>query len=182
MVGLTRARSKEDYFWIILPSGLLRQLWLLGMLLAVLWNIIMVPYSIFFIWGQYKLDNGILAKIPFANCAPVLFVDYFLYLIFLADTVLGQRLAFVDDQGIMIKDQRVIRARHIRTKQLLRGICAVVPIDLVLFVAWDWCPLLRLNRLIHGWGLNDIPQDLLTSLNLGSGAGEPRKTLSLIHI
>ena len=180
-IGVTRARSEDDYFFVVLPYGCMRQLWLLLMFLATTWNVCVVPYSIAFIWGFYKLTHGVGSRMPLSVYGPVLFVDLFADLTFVVDVFLSQRLAFVDDQGILVKDARVIRQQFFKTR-LRRAICAAVTLDVVMLAAYDWCPLLRLNRLINFDKVFSLPLDLLQSFESSSNTSPKHTTMRISRL
>jgi voltage-gated potassium channel len=180
-IGLARARSQEDYCYVVLPYGLTRQLWLLLMLLATTWNIFAVPYSISFIWGYYKLMHGAAALIPFSIYAPVLCVDIFADLIFVADVLLSQRLVFVDAQGGLEKDARVIRRQFFKTG-LPRALSAVVALDIIMLAAFDWCPILRLNRLVNFDKFFSLQLDMLQTFQRSTKSSPQHTSLRIFRL
>ena len=180
-IGLARARSEEDYCYVVLPYGLTRQLWLLLMLLATTWNIFAFPYSISFIWGYYKLMHGAASLIPFSVYAPVLCVDIFADLIFVADVCLSQRLVFVDAQGGLEKDARVIRRRYLKTR-LPRALSAVVALDIVVLAVYDWCPILRLNRLVNFDKFFSLQLDMLQTFQRSTKSSPQHTSLRIFRL
>lgn len=180
-IGLARARSQEDYCYVVLPYGLTRQLWLLLMLLATTWNIFAVPYSISFIWGYYKLMHGAASLIPFSVYAPVLCVDIIADLIFVADVFLSQRLVFVDAQGGLEKDARVIRRRFFKTG-LPRALSAVVALDIIVLAVFDWCPILRLNRLVNFDKFNTLQVDVLQTFQRSTKSSPQSTSLRIFRL
>ena len=179
-IGLARARSQEDYCFVVLPYGLTRQLWLLLMLLATTWNVFAVPYSISFIWGYSKLTRGA-SLIPFSVYAPVLFVDICADLIFVADIFLSQRLVFVDAQGVLEKDARVIRRRFFKTG-LPRALTAAVALDILVLAVFDWCPILRLNRLINFDKVFSLPLDVLQTFQRSTKTSPKHTSLRIFRL
>ena len=173
-IGVTKARSREDYFFVVLPHGLLRLLWLFVLLLAVTWNVVIVPYAIAFLWGHHKLGNGPGSALPLGHFSWALGPDYASDVVFLIDLLLHQRLAFIDDQGILVKDARII-GRRSRKHRLSTALAAVLPLDALFFCAYQWCPLLRLNRLLHMGKVLTVPPDLLQAFTY---TGEGRATIS----
>lgn len=180
-IGLARARSEEDYCYVVLPYGLTRQLWLLLMLLATTWNIFALPYSISFIWGYYKLIHGAASLIPFSVYAPVLCVDILADLIFVADVCLSQRLVFVDAQGGLEKDARVIRRRYLKTR-LPRALSAVVALDIVALAVYDWCPILRLNRLVNFDKFFSLQLDMLQTFQRSTKSSPQHTSLRIFRL
>ena len=180
-IGLTRARSREDYCFVVLPYGLVRQLWLLLMLLATTWNVFAVPYSISFIWGYYKLTHGAAALVPFSVYSTVLFVDICADLVFVADVILSQRLVFVDAQGILEKDARVIRQRFFKTG-LPRALAAAVALDVLVLAAYGWCPILRLNRLVNFAKVFSLPLDVLQTFERSTKTSPKSTSLRIFRL
>ena len=173
-IGVTKARSKEDYFLVVLPHGPLRLLWLFLLFISVTWNVVIVPYAIAFLWGHHKLYHGAASALPLSHFAWVLGPDYVSDVVFLVDLFLHQRLAFIDDQGILVKDARVIGARS-RQRHFSTALAAVLPLDAIFFGAYQWCPLLRLNRLLHMSKVLTVPPDLLQAFTY---TGEGRAKIS----
>ena len=180
-IGLARARSQEDYCYVVLPYGLTRQLWLLLMLLATTWNIFAVPYAISFIWGYYKLMHGAASLIPFSVYAPVLCVDIFADVIFVADVLLSQRLVFVDAQGGLEKDARIIRRRFFKTG-LPRALSAVVALDFIVLAVFDWCPILRLNRLVNFDKFFSLQLDILQTFQRSTKSSPQHTSLRIFRL
>ena len=177
-IGVARARSREDYFVVVLPHGGLRRLWLVLLLLAVVWNLFLVPYSIAFVWGHHKLTHGAAARPPLSAFGWLLAPDYLADAVFALDLLLCQRLAFVDDQGILIKDARAI-GRRWRRAHLLHAVLAVLPADVLLLLCGaGWTPVLWLNRLLHAAKVFRVPPELLQSF-AGRGEGAARQGVAL---
>ena len=174
ILGLIRSRSTygdgqtSTYVWVILPNGLICKVWLATMVFAVLWNVILIPVSIAFFFDEF-----LPAKVA---------LDLFFDCVYLADIFLTMRLAYIDDQGILIKDARQIYRRYYSSGMRV-AVLSLVHLDFIQLVVWQMIPALRLPRLLRAPQIFDLSGRLYQAFSSVSLKASPKYTAArILHL
>lgn len=166
-VGVIRSRSTAGstkggsslgatYHLVLLPQGLLRLCELTLLLLCLGREMFTAPFAI-----AFKHDLAmpfVLEPLDWSLVALNLLAD----VVYLCDAAINRKLAFLDEQGLLVKDVRIIR-RRFRRRGLVRVAVSLLPLDhlvpLLRYAAGVpadrlMLPLLRLPRLVQ---MHDFP-------------------------
>ncbi|XP_051940897.1 cyclic nucleotide gated channel subunit alpha 1a [Hippocampus zosterae] len=128
--------DKPKDIFVINPAGNLYYNWLFIVTLPVMYNWTMIIARACFEELQY---NYILYWVLF---------DYTSDLIYLADMLVRTRTGYLE-QGLMVKDEKLLRDRYIKSFQFRLDVISMLPTDvLYLFLGLDY-PEIRVNKLLR---------------------------------
>eukprot|EP00962_Isochrysis_galbana_P046106 scaffold18426_cov101-Isochrysis_galbana.AAC.1 len=163
---VTGSRRRER---IVLPDGRARRLWVLFLWAACLWNLITWFYGASFRF-RGSPEAGAFALLRPASGCGCYGIDLLADMIYAADIPLNLRLAYVNDQGILVRDSRRIAARYRAGHRMLVSMLSLLPLDwivLALAVGYGWdvrlaylAALLRGLRLLRWSDLSRLSYEL----------------------
>ncbi|XP_046577726.1 cyclic nucleotide-gated cation channel alpha-3-like [Haliotis rubra] len=83
--------------------------------------------------------------------------DYFFDLTYILDSAVKSRLGFLE-QGILVTDVKRLTRCYVKSWKLLVDLLSITPLDLFYFLV-GFNPLLRLNRILKVWRVNEFYSD-----------------------
>lgn len=172
---------------IILPDGRTRRAWALFMWAAGLWNLITWFYSASFRFRGSPTAGAFSLLRPAAGAGFYYAMDLLADLVHVADIPLNLRLAYVNDQGILIKDATRISRRYRSGRALRCSLLALLPLDwvcLMLAIGHGWdaplaylAALARVLRLLRAADLSSLSYELY---QFAAGSSKPNFSLQRI--
>jgi len=183
------ARNTHSYAYIVLPGGGARRCWASVLWLALMWNIVSWPYGVSFRFrGPTSADAFALRSV--AAPGAIYVFDALADLAYLVDVPLSLRLAFVNDQGVLVTDSRQIVEQFRVSGRMRLSLLSLLPMDwlfLILALVNDWdarltyvAVFLRIIRLVRALDFPDLSMELYIFFADGPPNFSLQRILSLV--
>lgn len=122
--------GKPTYSLVLLPDTRARLAWVTLLWAALLWNLTTWMYGVAFRFRGSPSAGAFALTYP-ASLTAVNVLDLLADLVYVIDVPLNLRLAYVNDQGILVKDAQLIGHRYRHSRSFRRASLALVPVDWV---------------------------------------------------